>query len=321
VCLDETPADARSAAIARTIIDCVCQIGDYAGPKFTMQVLAGSKEDRVVSSRASQLPAYGALRDEAESTVRNWIEQLVDQEYLVKRGQYNILSEGPRIADDLALAGVRLETAAKPAKRERRQGAKPGNSVDRELFETLRAVRRSLADEREVPAFVILSDVSLNDMAVKKPITLAAIRTVHGVGERKAEDFGATFIAAICAFCEARSIEGSATEAAPSRAPRPPKQNSQEIANGLFAERRSIEDVCETMRRARMTVEGYLAVYVDSAGISDPEPWASVETLERVREAAKDSEDGRLKPIFESLSGDVSYLQIRICMACIRNGG
>jgi len=103
--------------------------------------------------------------------------------------------------------------------------------------------------------------------------------------------------------------------------PRAAKPVAQELANRLFAERRNIEDVAEQMQRARSTVEGYLSVYVDSSSISDPEPWASIETLERVREAAKDNEDGRLRPVFEALNGEVPYLQIRVCLACIRNGG
>ncbi len=321
VCLDDTEADERSSAIARAIVDCVRQIGGYAGPKFTTQVLAGSKEERIVSSRASQLAAYGALRDDAEATIRQWIEQLVDQDYLVKRGEFNVLSEGPRFSDDPDLASVRLAAASKRPRRERRPAAKPSYPIDRELFEKLRLLRRCIAEERSVAPFLILSDVSLNDMAVRKPVTLVAFRASHGVGDRKALDFGEMFTAAIREFCEARGLEGERGEGAKPRPARVPKASSQEVANRLFAEKRSVEEVAEAMQRARTTVESYLAVYVDSANISDPEPWASVETLERVREAAKDSEEGRLKPIFDALNGEVTYLQIRVCLACIRNGG
>jgi ATP-dependent DNA helicase RecQ len=227
------------------------------------------------------------------------------------------------LKDDPDFNGVRFAAAARraPRERERRPAAKPTLPMDRELFEKLRHLRRSIAEERGVAPFLILSDVSLNDMAVKKPTTLAAIRGVHGVGERKAEDFGRVFTEAIRAFCEMRDIAGDEGAPAPVKAPRAPSSSSQEIANQLFKARRSIDDVCETMQRARTTVEAYLAVYVDSAGISDPEPWASVETLERVRQAANHSEDGRLKPIFDKLNGEVSYLEIRVCLSCIRNGG
>lgn len=325
VCLDVSEADERSITIARTIINCTRQIGDYAGPKFTMQVLAGSREERVVSSRASQLPLYGALQAEDEAAIRTWIDQLVDQEYLVKRGQYNILGDGPRLAEDPELNGVRLTTVAKrtPRERERKQTAKPTLPVDLELFERLRALRRSIADERSVPAFVILSDVSLNDMAVKKPVTLAALRQVHGIGERKAEDFGAQFVQAVREFCDSRDIKGDngASDQAPARQARPSKKNMVDAAAKLFAARYSIEEACEQLRRAPSTVEEYLVTYIESAKISDPEPWASVDALERVRAAVKVSEGGRLNDIFDALGGDATYSQIRVCLACIQNGG
>ncbi|MCC6798153.1 MAG: DNA helicase RecQ [Candidatus Hydrogenedentes bacterium] len=325
VCLDVSEADEHSISIARTIIDCARQIGDYAGPKFTMQVLAGSREDRVLSSRAAQLSSYGALQDQDEAAIRAWIDQLVDQEYLVKRGQYNVLADGPRLTEDPKLSGVRFSAVVKRAprerERERKLAAKPASPVDLKLFEKLRALRRSIADERSVPAFVILSDVSLNDMAAKKPVTLAALRQVHGIGERKAEDFGAQFIQVIQEFCEARDIEGDTQVALPTKPARRSKQDMRDAAAKLFAARLSVEEVCEQLQRAPSTVGEYLAEYIEAANISDPEPWAGIEILERVRFAVNEGGDGRLKSIFDALNGDASYIQIRVCLACIRNGG
>lgn len=322
VCLDVSDTDERAPEIARAIVSCVRQLGDYAGPTFTTQVLSGSREERVVSSRAAASSAYGALRNEPANAIRTWIEQLVDQEYLVKRGQYNVLSDGPRLREDPDFVSVRLRVETAPKKtRDRKPAAKPTYPLDRDLFDKLRVLRKAIAEERGVAAFLILSDVSLNDMAVKKPITPLAFRAIHGIGERKAADLSELFTAAIRSFCEAHDLEGWSGDGAATKPPRAPKTSSQEIANKLFAERRSVEDVCEVLQRARTTVEAYLAVYIDSANISDPEPWASVETLERVRAVAAHSEDGRLKPIFDALDGEVSYMQIRVCLACIRNGG
>jgi len=319
VCLTEIDSHADATRIARAIISCVKQVGDYAGPTYTAQILSGSREDRILKSRSNELPAYGALRDEQQSTIRNWIEQLVAQEYLVKRGEYNILAPGPRLADDPELIEAIIGAVAVTVSRERKAASALGYPLDKELFDELRALRKRIAGARGVAAFLILSDASLNDMARKKPVTPAAFRQISGIGDRKAADFGPEFIAAIQAFCESRGVRTVMTEEL--KPPRAAKPVAQELANRLFAERRNIEDVAEQMQRARSTVEGYLSVYVDSSSISDPEPWASIETLERVREAAKDNEDGRLRPVFEALNGEVPYLQIRVCLACIRNGG
>ena len=69
--------------------------------------------------------------------------------------------------------------------------------VDRELFERLRELRTELARERNVPPYVIFSDASLRDMARKKPSSAEGFLDVHGVGEKKLADLGASFLARI----------------------------------------------------------------------------------------------------------------------------
>ena len=65
------------------------------------------------------------------------------------------------------------------------------------LFQALRALRREIADERDVPAYVVFSDAVLRAMAERAPRTLTELRAISGVGDRKLEDFGARFLATI----------------------------------------------------------------------------------------------------------------------------
>ena len=321
VCNTELESHADAGKIARAILECVGHLGDYAGPTYTAQVLSGSREERIVRSRATALSSYGALRDESVQNIRNWIEQLVAQEYLLKRGEYNILSPGPQLADDPTLECAIIGTANAPAKKVRKSATAPLSTIDQELFDELRALRKRTADSRGVAAFLILSDASLNDMARKKPTSLQAFRQIHGIGERKAADFGEAFTAVIRAYCDTNGLRTLVPDSESKPAARAAKPRAQDAANQMFAERRSIEDVMEALQRARATVEGYFAEYLEGSGITDPEPWATVETLEKVRAAVGSAEDGRLKPIHEALNGEVPYTEIRVCLACIRNGG
>jgi ATP-dependent DNA helicase RecQ len=68
---------------------------------------------------------------------------------------------------------------------------------DPDLYEALKAVRRRLADENGVPAYVVFSDKTLKDMAAKVPKTPEQFRQVHGVGEAKLEAYGSIFLRAI----------------------------------------------------------------------------------------------------------------------------
>jgi ATP-dependent DNA helicase RecQ len=104
--------------------------------------------------------------------------------------------------------------AAPPAKKDRRikrtllegslswesEGDAPeaiGALPDQGLFDRLRALRRRLADERNVPAYVVFSDRSLQDMAARKPRTRTEFLNVYGVGQKKLEDYGDAFVAEI----------------------------------------------------------------------------------------------------------------------------
>src|SRR6185312_7957972 len=81
-----------------------------------------------------------------------------------------------------------------------RGGARGGADdlpYDEMLFEHLRALRKRLADERNVPAYIVLGDTSLRAMARSYPITLAGMASIPGMGEKKKADFGQIFADAI----------------------------------------------------------------------------------------------------------------------------
>jgi ATP-dependent DNA helicase RecQ len=73
------------------------------------------------------------------------------------------------------------------------------DTYDRDLFAVLRALRREVAAERDVPPYVVFSDAVLRAMARDLPRTPAQLRAISGVGEKKLADFGARFLTAIAA--------------------------------------------------------------------------------------------------------------------------
>jgi ATP-dependent DNA helicase RecQ len=70
-------------------------------------------------------------------------------------------------------------------------------NVDEALFESLRKLRREIAAERAVPAYVILHDATLRELASVRPTTIEALRHIRGMGERKLTDFGARVVECI----------------------------------------------------------------------------------------------------------------------------
>ena len=97
------------------------------------------------------------------------------------------------------IVGDARPAAGAPGKNDRKKKRpEPAEAIpDAGLFERLRALRRKLADERQVPAFVVFSDRALQDMAARKPRTRDEFLDVHGVGQKKLEEYGDSFLTEI----------------------------------------------------------------------------------------------------------------------------
>ena len=201
VCLGNLDCLEDSLPTAQTILSCVLLLGERFGGEYTSLVLTGSKEDRILTNRHDKLSTYGLLAGFSRRIVRDWVEQLVAQGYLDKVGEYNVL----KVAESgrQALQGKVTPRLLKPAERAARKARAAivgWQGVDAGLFEELRQLRRRLAEEKRVPAYVVFSDAALRDMARQKPTTTEGFLEVNGVGEKKCEQYAQVFLRVIIQY-------------------------------------------------------------------------------------------------------------------------
>ena len=205
-CLGELEPVTEPAVVARKILSCVARVGQRFGAAHVANVLCGSENEQVLSRRHNQLTTFGLLRDASSNEVRAYIEQLVAQGLLRQTDDAfpvvmltpagAALMKDPASAPDLALSRQKRPVRDKEQKRSRVE-AEAWEGVDRELFEELRAVRLQIARSRGVPPYVIFHDTTLRELARLKPQSMAELRTIYGVGTRKAEDLGEQFLAVL----------------------------------------------------------------------------------------------------------------------------
>ena len=204
-CLDELEPAADPVVLARKILSCVARVGQRFGAAHVASVLRGHGSGQVVARGHDRLSTFGLLADASDSEVRGYIEQLVGADLLQQADEeYPVLELTPKglalLKDAAACPNVSL-VRQRQWRKEPRTGARVESDswqdVDRSLFERLRAVRREIAQSRGVPPYVIFHDATLREMARLRPTTARALLTVKGVGARKAEDLGDTFLAAI----------------------------------------------------------------------------------------------------------------------------
>lgn len=215
-CLTPFEADDVTEA-ARAIMRFVSRHPGRFGKALIADVLHGANTERIRSLRLDGDPEYGKLAELPIARVRDTVEQLIGSGYLtVSMGQYPVIGMG-----DLGLAALNSpEEFAFSIKRRKRGRAgserarravdllrdevaldsKPRIGDDAELFERLRALRRELAEWREVPPYIVCSDKTLRGLCRQRPATREDLLEVSGIGERKADEFGEAFLKAISEF-------------------------------------------------------------------------------------------------------------------------
>ncbi|MGG0644684.1 DNA helicase RecQ [Sporosarcina gallistercoris] len=177
---------------AQKVLSCVIRMGQRFGKTMIAQVLTGSRNKKLLDFKFDQLTTYGLLKEKNAKEVSDFIEFLISANCLqVENGQFPTIRVAER-GKEVLLGNDKIM----------RKGSFVSKTLteDDPLFEQLRQLRRQLAQEAGVPPFVVFSDKSLKDMAMKRPATPAEFLDVVGVGQTKLEIYGEAFIEEIQSF-------------------------------------------------------------------------------------------------------------------------
>jgi len=205
-CLDELEPVVTPTLLARQILSCVVRVGQRFGATHVASVLRGHASEQVLARGHEKLSTFGLLPQASVAEVRGYIQQLrafgllrtTDDIYAVLA----LTAKGlDLLKDEASYPGLTLARQRPPRKNvpraRSRADTESWQDVDRGLFERLRALRLETARERGVPPYVIFHDATLREMARLRPVSIDALRSVKGVGTRKADDLGELFLSAI----------------------------------------------------------------------------------------------------------------------------
>ena len=199
---------------AQMILSCVLRIrqrtGYYVGKTLVIQTLQGSKNRRVLDMGLDELSTYGLLPKTSAREIRDEIEFLEQEGYLRTNPKHQtlepsksasaILFEGKKVSMPVRIDRIEEETGDGRKGPKKAAGALPADAKG--LYNVLKALRMKLAQEQDVPAYIVFSNATLTDMAVKAPRTMPEFLGVSGVGEVKAEKYGEAFLKAIAVYQE-----------------------------------------------------------------------------------------------------------------------
>ena len=195
-----TPRTTDVTAIAVAVSRCVHDLGQRYGVGRIVAVLRGSKARDLVERGCDAVPSYGVLASVGEARIRSVVYHMVSEGLLsISPGRLPIVGFGPQAARTvdpgfhLEMSHMEPERVGAVAPSGRTFGAVSGED-DGELFERLRALRRSVAAEAALPPYMVFSDRTLHDMARLKPVNDSQFLAVAGVGETKLARYGRRFM-------------------------------------------------------------------------------------------------------------------------------
>jgi len=196
------PVDTWDATeAARMALSVVYRTGQRFGVNHLIDVLRGSHADKIFQFDHQHLAVYGMGKDLSANDWRSVFRQLVARNFLsVDVGGYG----GLRLEDQCrpllrgeATLELRRDTRAKAVKKAGstgRNGSAVPDNINPQLWEALRGLRQRLAEEHEVPAYMIFHNSTLEALCREKPVTLTQFGEISGIGETKQERYGPTFI-------------------------------------------------------------------------------------------------------------------------------
>ncbi|MGL5387135.1 MAG: ATP-dependent DNA helicase RecQ [Enterobacterales bacterium] len=205
ICLDP-PKRYDGLDDARKALSAIGRVGQRFGIGYVVEVLRGSNNQRIREFGHEKLPVYGIGRDHTTEHWTSVLRQLIHLGFITQNIAMHSALQLTEAARPVLRGEVVLQLAVPRIQslkvRSSANQKSYGGNYDRKLFAKLRKLRKSIADEENIPPYVVFNDATLLEMAEQMPIRASELLSVNGVGQRKLERFGAPFMAMIRAHLD-----------------------------------------------------------------------------------------------------------------------
>jgi len=319
-----SPREKWDATIdVQKLLSCVLRIrqagGFSVGLNHIAEVLTGGQSEKIQRWKHDQITTHGIGKDQPRPYWVDLGRQLLRAGLLAaSQDQFPTVAVSQRGMEVLKQRETVLLTRAlsQPKAKTVRTGDIP---CDSGLFENLRVLRKELADAKNVPPYVVFSDVTLRHFSRDYPTDAAALLHIPGVGEKKRDDYGEAFLAAIRGWLAENPRQEFApleTTVAATPIPQPGITNgTAALSLELFKNGQSVAEIAKTRSLAESTIEGHLAQAIESGATLDPRGLYSADEERQMHAALEGYDELALKPVFEQLEGRISYGKLKLYRA------
>ena len=309
---------------SQKLLSCVARFskqGRNFGLSYTIDVLRGSKSDRVLKNGHDTLSTYGIGKDRTMNEWRILGRSLLHQGLVDETSDgYSVLTLNP-LSWEILKSQRKVEMAIAPALPTAETRDISTNTVEiQSLYNRLHKLRKQYADANKVPPYVIFADSSLRLMAQQQPQTLAQFAQISGVGARKLAQYGEMFTGEIRAFrTESGLSVQTESDPTPPLNPAPPRKSDVSHTHletlELYRRNLSIAEIAVKRSMRESTIFDHLLKLMECGYEIKIDRIVTPEKTIAIEQAIKIVGAERLTPIKAHLGDDYSYEEIKIVRA------
>ncbi|MBE9136587.1 DNA helicase RecQ [Nodosilinea sp. LEGE 07088] len=307
---------------AQKFLSCVARCQERFGMAHIIDVLRGSKKQKVIDLRHDQLSTHGIGKDRSVDEWRLLGRSLLHQRLVDETTDgYPVLKLNAAswqvLRNQLAVqVAIPTDFVAGPA-----TDTSPSDDAPEvtQLLTGLKALRKRLADQQSVPPYVVFPESALRQMARTRPQTLEAFGQVSGVGSRKLAQYGEVFTDAIRQFCADHGL--ASDPGAGGRRPRPSRERRQTVGDThrltleLYRQGRSLQEIADQRGLKASTVASHLERLIHQGEAVDIDQVVEPDQQRTIRSALAEMEGASLTEIRDRIGAAVSYEDIRLVRA------
>lgn len=305
--------------IAQKILSAVYRLKESEAMGMIVDVLRGSHNAAVMAKGYQDIRTFGIGKDISWQHWQQFIIQLINQGYCEiafhKRNvlqltafSNNVLFKGAKVALTKPINVKEIKPTAKINKTvtKRTTKTKPKTNAN-SLFERLRLLRYKIAQEEDIPAYLIFSDATLKDMERQRPMSEDDFIKVSGVGQRKMEVYGDEFIAEIISFMG-------------SKIKKPKKKDTVLETYDLYKMGKSIEEISIERKLSTTTIYSHIAKLYSKGKAINIYDFISKSDVEAVKKAKVVLDNPTaLRPYFVHFNEEMDYFKIRLALSVVDN--
>ena len=313
--------------IAQKILSAAVRTGERFGVNYLVDVLRGSANKAVRTRGHHELPVFGISRDVDADELKEMVRSLVTNGLLAQNGgdypTLGVSQKGRKFLNDrekLTLTRLKQTT---PVQKTALAGDRE-TAYNTKLFDELAALRLEIATDREVPAYQIFGNKSLQQMAFHMPQNEVEFSKISGVGDAKLRDFSERFLEVINEYMQANG-QPVAVNPVPVSAPKKRVRGismSIRETKDLVAQGLSFEEVAEQRGISETTIRSHLERFIQEGGQIDLGHLMPTEDRRvKIESAFKEMGEARLAPVREFLGDDYTWDELAVVRMDMRQQG